>query len=148
MGPQPRCCVSPARTRGSTDFTPPAKPSQETRLLSPADGAIVQRDVALPDLALLLDPGRLLAAIRRTLGGRRLGVPSITYLRYKPGVNCLAACSMDVDGEAVHFSAKALRREAGNKLQKLMMRSAVNGPLGSGRFVLVDTSVVVSVFPN
>jgi len=69
-------------------------------VLSPDDLALVERDPALPGLALLLD----LDALETLLGGavRR------RYLRYKPGTGCVLA--LDVDGEqafAVGYSTAA-----------------------------------------
>jgi aminoglycoside phosphotransferase (APT) family kinase protein len=115
-------------------------------LLSSADAAVVQRDPALPDLALLLDPDQLLAALERTLD-RRLSRPAITYLRYKRGQSCLAACRMEINGTSVDFAAKHHRADA-EKLQDVMTRPAIAGPLGPGRFLLANTDIVVSVFPN
>src|SRR5687767_13576365 len=99
------CCAETARTHASIGCKPPTATCRETPLLSPADLALVQRDTALPHLALLLDPDQMLTALERTLG-RRLARPVISYLRYKPGQSCLAACRVEVEGEPVEFSAK------------------------------------------
>jgi aminoglycoside phosphotransferase (APT) family kinase protein len=64
-----------------------------------ADAAIVARDPDLPGLALLLDT----EAMARRLG-LAAGALRQTYLRYKPGVSCLAAY---VTGDGRRFSAKA-----------------------------------------
>src|SRR5688572_26714891 len=146
MGLPPRCCARAARTRVCIDFTPRIGTAREGPLLSPADAAVVRRDPALPHLALLLDPERLQGALERTLG-RRLARPAITYLRYKRGQSCLAACRLDLAGQTIDFAAKHHRADA-DKLQTVMTRPSVPGPLGPGRFVLEDTTVVVSVFPN
>ncbi len=70
-------------------------------MLSPDDAALVERDPALPGLALLLDGDAL---------SRRLGAAvHRRYLRYKPGTTCVLA--LDVDGErafAVAHAARAL----------------------------------------
>lgn len=117
-------------------------------MLSPADADLVRRDRDLPDLALLLDSDRLGARLEQTLGDREVADLRVTYLRYKPGQNCLAACSARVNGQSAEFVAIAYGRSAHGKLHKAVTRDHVPGLLGAGRFVLDDSSVLVSVFPN
>lgn len=64
-------------------------------MLGPDDAALVERDTAIPGLALLLDPDRLL----ERLGGLDGAVHAIatTYLRYKPGVSLTAGLHLVTD---------------------------------------------------
>lgn len=117
-------------------------------LLRPADAHLVRRDRDFQDLGLLLDNERLSERIDRTLGGCGVDGVTVRYLRYKPGQSCLAACQAIVDGQPVDFVAKAHRSRASDKFHKASARTAVAGPLGRGRFVLADSTVIVSVFPN
>ena len=117
-------------------------------MLRPADDDLVRRDRHLPDLVLLLDPIRLAERLKKTLGRSDIGRVEVTYLRYKPSQSCLAACRAEIDGRQIEFAAKAFRPSAVGKLLKATTRSAVPGPLGPGRFVLDESAVVLSVFPN
>ncbi|MGH9158765.1 MAG: phosphotransferase [Vicinamibacteraceae bacterium] len=117
-------------------------------MLSPADANLVRRDRDLPDLALVLDAEALAARFTRTLTGARIGGMAITYLRYKPGQSCAAGGRARVDGQPVNFVATAYRQDATGKRRKAATRQSVLGPFGCGRFVLNDSTVVVSVFPN
>ena len=114
----------------------------------PADDDVVRRDRHLPDLALLLDADRLSARLKSTLGRPDITRVEVAYLRYKPAQSCLAACRAEVDGRWVEFVAKAYRPSAVGKLRKATTAAAIPGPLGPGRFVLDQSSIVVSVFPN
>jgi aminoglycoside phosphotransferase (APT) family kinase protein len=141
-------------------------------LLSPYDADLVRRDTAIPGLATLLDPEALVCALRRTIDDRRQTTddnvvrrPSsvvrgprpkgavvrsarATYVRYKPGMNCLVAYELDVDGVVVEAYAKAHRADASDQLRKAREQPGVPGPLGAGRIVLPGQAVVVSTFPN
>ncbi len=108
----------------------------------------MRRDRHLPDLALLLDPSRLAERLKKTLGRSDIARVEVTYLRYKPSQSCLAACRAEIDGRQIEFAAKAFRPSAVGKLLKAGTRSAVPGPLGPGRFLIDESAVVVSVFPN
>ncbi|MDQ3419446.1 MAG: phosphotransferase, partial [Acidobacteriota bacterium] len=118
-------------------------------MLLPVDAALVRRDAALPGLALLLDPERLHRALRQVTDRHVLGPPVVTYLRYKPGQSCLAACRLELDGQSIDFTVKAYLPGAHHdKVRKAFARPSVAAPLGSGRFFLQDSAILVSVFPH
>lgn len=119
-------------------------------MLRPADSDLVRRDRALPDLALLLDPGRLNARLEQAVGCPGMTGVGVTYLRYKPGRSCLAAYRAEVDGRPIDLVAKTYGPSAMDKFHRAMAtaETGVTGRLGGGRFVLDQTTVVVSVFPN
>lgn len=87
-------------------------------MLTPADLEVVERDPALPGLALVLDHDALadrLRAVRPELG---LVSARATYVRYKPGTSCLVGYRLELaDGEVLAF-AKAYRRGDAAKATK------------------------------
>ena len=117
-------------------------------MLLPAEADIVRRDPALPGLATLLDPGAFAAALRRALPTAPLEAARISYVKYKPGKNCLVSYRLQVGDETVLAHAKTYRPPDRNKLRWAREQSAVPGALGPGRLVLEDCTSVVSVFPN
>ena len=75
--------------------------------MHPADQALIDRDPALPGLALLLDDHALSTALAAQLPG--LKTARVTYLRYKPQTHCLATLQLDHDDGGRHtLWAKAL----------------------------------------
>ena len=117
-------------------------------MLSLEDASLARRDTSLPGLARLLDPDAFLAALRTHLPGVDLRGARSTYVRYKPGTNCLSAYQLDVSGEMVDVYAKAHCLNGQGKLSKGSRFPGVSGPLGPGRLVMQDKAIVVSVFPN
>lgn len=117
-------------------------------MLSSGEASLARRDRSLPGLATLLDPDDFLAALRTHLPGVDLRGARSTYVRYKPGTNCLSAYQLDVSGEMVDVYAKAYCLNDQGKLSKDSRFPGVSGPLGPGRVVMQDKAIVVSVFPN
>lgn len=117
-------------------------------MLSPLDADLVQRDPALPGLAILLDPEAFVGALRRSLPEADLEAAHITYVKYKPGTNCLVGYRLTVAGTIVDVYAKAYGVNASKKLQKAHEQPGQPGALGQGRIPLDDCQVVVSAFPN
>jgi aminoglycoside phosphotransferase (APT) family kinase protein len=78
------------------------------------DRDVVARDWALPGLGTVLEPATLLAELQTAWPRHELSDPQLTYLRYKPETNCLAAYALLVDGERtfVHATAHRLGDEA------------------------------------
>ena len=117
-------------------------------MLDPRDAELVRRDAAIPGLATLLDPEQLVAQLREALPHAELGPAEITYLKYKPATNCLAAYRLQVAGGAVDLHAKALRALSRGRMRRAACSDAAPGPLGPGRIVLEDDAIIVSTFPN
>jgi aminoglycoside phosphotransferase (APT) family kinase protein len=118
-------------------------------MLAPCDAQIVRRDHALPGLAILLDPEALAATLSQVAPAAvPLGIPRTTYLRYKPGLACLAAYETHVKGIPVTFHAQTYAPEAHEKFEKLTGPDEIPGPLGPGHIVLREHRLVVSAFPN
>jgi aminoglycoside phosphotransferase (APT) family kinase protein len=117
-------------------------------MLLPPDADLARRDRQLPGLAILLDPEALAARLRRALARDDLGPARVTYVKYHPGVKCLVGYQLPVAEAEVQLYAVAHRPDACRELEKARTRPSVPGPLGSGRIVLEDCAVLVSLFPN
>lgn len=118
-------------------------------MLSSPDLAIARRDAALPGLATLLDPDALLALLRRHAPDRGLVTLRVTYVRYKPGENCLAAfAARTADGATMLGYAKTYRDGQSVKLERARTRAEAAGPWGTGRFVVDSPLLTVCTFPN
>ena len=87
-----------------------------------ADGAIIVRDAGLPSLAMLLNPNRCLAWLAQR--APQLGVSSLVpnYLRYKPGMSCLASFAASGAGTTTFVYFKGYSRESSRKLEKATAR--------------------------
>ncbi len=112
------------------------------------DQALIQRDTALPGLAVVLRPSAFRTTLERLLPDAPLDAVTPDYVRYKPGMNCLVAYRVEAGGTTYPVYAKAHRPDDLVKLEKATSRPATDTPLGPGRHVLPAWSVVVSLFPN
>jgi len=113
-----------------------------------ATSDLIQRDSGIPGLGLMLDPARLLAGLQGQLDISKVDDIQLNYLRYKPGMNCLARYELRVQGQTIHAYAKSHGRDAASKLDKAMERPVVDSILGPGRVVLESELIVFSTFPN
>lgn len=120
----------------------------KTENILTARSDLVRRDSAISGLALLLEPARLLAGLQSSLDVGQVENIELNYLRYKPGMNCLARYDLAVDGQRVTAYAKAHGSDARIKIGKSMERPVSDGVLGPGRVVLRDHQVIFSTFPN
>lgn len=118
-------------------------------MLSHADERLAARDRALGrGLRLLLDGEAFADALRRRLPDAGVDGAHATYVRYKPGTNCLVAYRIKVAGAEHDVYAKALNPGDRAKLEGAVRGADVSGPLGPGRLVLEDESVAVHFFPD
>ncbi|MBA2442462.1 MAG: phosphotransferase [Rubrobacter sp.] len=117
-------------------------------MLLPADADLVRRDAALPGLSTLLDPEAFAARLARAVPDAGVEAARSTYVRYKPGTDCLASYRVTVAGEETRVHATAYKPDAHDKLRKARKPPETPGPLGVGRFVLEDLALSVSFFPN
>jgi len=97
-------------------------------MLSSADTDLVRRDPLIPGLATLLDPDAFVTVLRRSLPEADLGTAQITYIRYKPRMNCLVAYQLEVGEAVVDIYAKAQGQDIKVKLRKALKRASVPGP--------------------
>jgi Ser/Thr protein kinase RdoA (MazF antagonist) len=117
-------------------------------MLEAADAALAARDTALPGLAWLLDTELLAEAINQALPDAGLTQFEKHYLRYKPGMNCLAAYRARHAGRTIAFHVKAHGRDAPIKLNKAGQRPSVSVDGLPGRLVLAHLGLVLNFFPN
>ncbi len=112
------------------------------------DAAVITRDKALKGLPLLFTPALLAHAIERHCP--RLTISSLkpTYIRYKPGMNCLIGYDMQVGSDMHWVHAKAFTSTDQHKRDKALQHEATTGPLGVSRFVIGEADIIVSFFPN
>ena len=116
-------------------------------MLSPGDTQLVARDRAIPGLATLLDPEGFAEAVRRHVPDIGTGTPTLSYLRYKPGMNCLAAYRFEGGAAPLDLYAKAHAHDGNVKLRKGARRELL-GVVGAGRVLLAEHAIVVRIFPN
>lgn len=119
-------------------------------MLSPPDADLVRRERSLPGLSVLLDPEAFVEALRPHVPGAELRGAAVTYIRYKPGTNCLLAYRIGTGGGEVAAYAKLHGGDSEVKLRKgrEKEKASVSSPLGPGRIVLEELSAVVALFPN
>lgn len=117
-------------------------------MLSTENADLIKRDPKIPGLALLLDPDAFINAIRPFIVEKSLATLAITYIRYKPATNCMAAYRLNIGGKILSIYAKAYGADADVKFKKASEKKNVPGPLGEGTISLKDIGIIVSVFPN
>ncbi|HET9493642.1 MAG TPA: phosphotransferase [Chloroflexia bacterium] len=121
-------------------------------MLSPHDADLARRDPTLPGLATLLDPDAFAGALRAALPDAGVLSAAPTYVRYKPGTNCLVAYTANLAGGTVDLYAVAYRRDDPDRLAKPVERPSAPALQGGGalpgQLVLRDEATVVSFFPN
>lgn len=110
-------------------------------MLSHADADLVRRDLDLTGLAILLDSDAITTLLQSHLHKDLKAVRS-TYLRYKPGTNCLVAYELDVGETTLHAYAKAFTTKTANKLRKF------HQPHTWGKFAIAQEHIGVCIFPH
>lgn len=117
-------------------------------MLSAGDQALVARDREIPGLCTLLDPERLadlLQAVGEFEGPLQL---ECNYIRYKPGVNCIARFRIESTHPPTWAYAKAFASHTDDKIAKAQALEVRPGPLGPGSVVLPQQRIIFLVFPN
>ncbi len=117
-------------------------------MLEALDAEIALRDYKLTGLATLLDPHAFLNALKSALPDREFGLIEATYIRYKPGVNCLAAYNVFIDGNKTYVYAKAYNDDAKEKLKKTEQRAKKPERSFPRNIVLEAPKITVCIFPD
>lgn len=115
---------------------------------SPADEAVAARDPALPGLAAILDDARLAELLDRALPDMRVDGARVSYLRYKPGTNCIAAFEARAGSECMRGYVKAFAADWPEKRAKAAQRDALATGGGHARFVDDVLRLQVMLFPR
>lgn len=113
-------------------------------MLNPQDKSLLKRDKKIGGLRYLLQPELLMSALSSHIDTGVMADARTTYLRYKPGVNCIAR--VDFRGGCAY--AKAFGENADIKLGKARQRGEIPGPAGPGRVFLNEAGIIFSFFPN
>ena len=110
--------------------------------------SLIRRETALPGLGLLLQPDLIRERLRSMSACNDPGELTGGYLRYKPGMNCIARLEFVRNDKPYFAYAKAFGADAAIKFKKACELEQVRGPLGPGRVVLEKEQILFSVFPN
>lgn len=117
-------------------------------MLTRADRELLRRDKAIPGLALALDPEALIDALGpRLIAGANTGA-AVTYLRYKPGRNCLTGFRLQSSNGPVEFYVTAYGPDAAHKVRKRQQRLLDSNRSIRPVAVWPETGIVVHAFPN
>ncbi len=81
-------------------------------MLTASDTQLVERDTALPGLATLIDPERMLEALRASASVPDPDTLHLESLRYRPATLCVATYTLESRGQKSTGYAKALPRDA------------------------------------
>lgn len=122
--------------------------SEQTSDIPGVRSDLVNRDRGIPGLALLLEPELLVHRLSGHLDTQKIDAIQLDYLRYKPGMNCLARYRITLGNQVVLAHAKAHGSDAGEKIGKSLERPATDTELGPGRVVIDTHGVIFSLFPN
>jgi hypothetical protein len=114
-------------------------------MLSPSDAAIAERDQAIPGLQTLLDEEAFAAALQTILPERKVTRAAATYVRYKPGVNCLVGYKVTTKQDAIHVYARAFAADTWSDAVKHDDRC---GPLKAGDASLPGLGIAIFIWPN
>jgi aminoglycoside phosphotransferase (APT) family kinase protein len=116
-------------------------------MLSPADAQLVRRDTQLPGLGVLLDADAFAERLARQ--SPELGIESLalTYVRYKPGTNCIADYHVRTSDGETRLHAKAYSPEATAKLNKAAVYPAGASPPECRALTLEALHIVALPFP-
>lgn len=115
-------------------------------MLSPHDAALVRRDPRVPGLACLLDSERA-AILIQALFSSQVDACTLEYLRYKPGVNCLAGYRVAASGGETWVYAIAYGPDAAHKVAKARLRFQEAG-LAMAGWVDECSGIVLYRFPG
>jgi thiamine kinase-like enzyme len=110
--------------------------------------SLAKRDDGIAGLETILTPEKLAESVHTSLGRATIDDIRLDYIRYKPGMNCIARYVVKAGGQAINAYAKAHGPDASCKLEKAEARRTSETALGPGRVLLDDKSIVFSVFPN
>lgn len=117
-------------------------------MLTPADQALIRRDTAIPGLELTLDPEAFVAALGPQLTDCTVTAAAITYVRYKPGRDCLVGYRLQTSNGPLDVYATAYGPDAAIKVPKRLQRLRQSERSVRPVTVWPEAAIVVHVFPN
>lgn len=118
-------------------------------MLSTADASLVERELALPGLATLLDADALVAALRSSAADLEVETAELTYLRYDPGSSCVAGYRLECQGRSRNAYAKAWSHDREGERRKLL-EAAPRGTREreANPLLLLEPAIAICVFPR
>jgi len=108
----------------------------------PEDRAFAAREPALRGMSLLLDDDAVAAALRERLPDAGVRAARGTYIRYKPGTNCLVAFELDTASGPRLAYGRTEHEDDGAKLRKAHEKAR------SGAVLVEDPPVALLLFPS
>lgn len=111
------------------------------------DAQLVLREREIPGLSMLLDDDAACAIFKQHLRHFDPLSARCEYLRYKPGVNCLAAFEMGTQHGTIKVYSIAHRVDATDKLEKARSHLLLENSNSTHRVVVSEHSLILSVFP-
>lgn len=117
-------------------------------MLSQADTLLIARDRAIPGLPTLLDDDAFTTAIQATLPDRHVLSATATYVRYKPGVNCLVGYTLTTPHGNMVVYARAFANELAHQLELGQSSRHHAGSLRIEGTILDDLDIAIYVWPN
>lgn len=116
--------------------------------LTREEARLAKQDPNLTGLADLLDEEAMHRNLARAYGIDDIRSVRKTYVRYKPGTNCLVKYSVDLGGNETEVYAKSYGRCDAEKRAKAEQRQAATGPRQVDTGPLSDKGIVANFFPN
>lgn len=116
-------------------------------MLSEDDAKLVERDDKLPGLATLLDDESACRLFQHHFDRLPPRSARCTYLRYKPGVSCLAAFAIETCEGIQTAHVTAYRADAADKLAKASERATLHNARCPAPIVVPELAIVISPFP-
>lgn len=129
--------------------------SNGERLIQFTDNAEIPADRELPGLEIMLDSSRVASILRRRIGSGESvrGRCEITYIRYKPGTNCIIAYRYSfpgADGEAdlLLYAKVYSAAEYSAAVEKSANHRWIEIPGTDPVIILPEHSTIIYLYPN
>ncbi|MGI8924117.1 MAG: phosphotransferase [Fimbriimonadales bacterium] len=116
-------------------------------MLSAVERRLVDRDPEIAALVMLLDAEAFGTWLGNAIQRNEISA-ELSYIRYKPGSNCLVAYKVRAGDEESVFYAKAGTAEDWEKLRKAKLKRWTRGKFGSTYLLGRDAPFCVWEFPN
>ncbi|MCG9893726.1 MAG: aminoglycoside phosphotransferase family protein [Thermosynechococcaceae cyanobacterium MS004] len=115
-------------------------------MLHSADQTLIERDRAIPGLAMLLDDDALLGLLKSRHPHLNIQAVQGTYLRYKPYTNCLVTYQVTLNQQTHWIYAKAFSTEQFGKLRKYGCSDRLI-PSRLSALKMADLGIAIAPFP-
>ena len=117
-------------------------------MLTPADRAVVRRDPAIRGLATLLDAEAFADALERATPGLQVRAARCRFVRYKPGLACVASYQIELASGSLELDAEAFADSREKKVERALRHAHPGGPFGASRVRLAESAILIRQFPD